>query len=91
MSRPSPINLRRHDFEDAADYISRAVKMSGAATAVAGPDGCLRLLRTLPDADLLDLTRSPAYIGTFNQNTRIEFIEDEILEWQRAHSLALVA
>lgn len=91
MSRPSPVNLLRHNFEDAAEYVSLAVRRDGAATAIACPDGCLRMLRALSDAELLDLTKSPAYIGTFNEHTRVEFIEDEILSWQRARSLALVA
>lgn len=91
MSRPSPINLHTHDYEEAADYVSRAIARDGSATAVAGPDGCLRLLRSLPNADLLALSGSPAYIGTFSKESRIEFIEDEILAWKRNQSMRSAA
>jgi hypothetical protein len=82
MARHGYINLREHDFEEAAEYISKHTreKWHKTAAAVVYPDGHLGLVRA-SQQEVADVSKQNNCIGVYGPGSRIENIEDDILFW----------
>ena len=84
MARHSPINLRRDDFETAAEYISGYVReRKRPCLAVVRPDGMLHLYWNTSSDEAHSILKQANCIGAFKPTDRIEHIEDEVLHWLR--------
>lgn len=82
MARHGYINLREHNFEEAAEYISQYTRgyWNKPAAAAVYPDGHLGLVRA-SQQEVSDVGKQNNCIGIYGPGTRIEVIEDDVLFW----------
>ena len=83
MARLSPINLLRHDFEEAAEYIKKSLRRRFPCVALINNDFNLQLLCSVSDWELERLNKQPNFVGYYTNTTPIEIIEEDILMWLR--------
>ena len=77
------MNLWRDGFEEVAEIVSRKLKTNVTPMAVhVDPEGGVYTSpeRKLKHAPMLEL------VGTYNEEARIEHIEDDLLAWLREQS-----